>query len=188
MRPHARARPRRGGRKRVEAGPDSFASISTSGAPRRDRDRKRPLRYRRLRSGDQGTMPAKVAKSGSKKTRHPAATGLSIVVPLYNEAKGLARLHERSSAVAPSHKIHARLPVEMVYVDDGSRDATRAVARNPGARPARRAGRHAVAQFRQGGRFARRPRSCAARRRAVHGRRRPASARHDRDAGRALAR
>ncbi len=41
---------------------------------------------------------------------------------------------------------------------------------------ARRAGRVAVAQFRQGGRAARRPRSRPPRRRAVHGRRRPASA------------
>ncbi len=55
-------------------------------------------------------------------------------------------------------------------------------------RPARRAGGDAVAQFRQGSGAARRPRPCAARRRAVHGRRRPASARSGRYSGLALAR
>jgi len=73
-------------------------------------------------------MPAKVAKSGSKKTRHPAATGLSIVVPLFNEAKGLAHLHEQIVAVARRIKSMRGFPIEIVYVDDGSRDSTRAVA------------------------------------------------------------
>jgi glycosyltransferase involved in cell wall biosynthesis len=54
--------------------------------------------------------------------------GLSIVVPLYNEAKGLAWLHGQLSEVA--RRLQARnLGVEVVYVDDGSRDDTLAIAR-----------------------------------------------------------
>ncbi len=64
-----------------------------------------------------------------------------------------------------------------------ARDRARALRRR-----ARCPGGLAVAQFRQGGGAARRPRSCAARRRAVHGRRWPASAVAGRDAGRLLAR
>jgi glycosyltransferase involved in cell wall biosynthesis len=56
--------------------------------------------------------------------------GLSIVVPLYNEANGLARLHERLSDVA-RHLNDARgLSVEVIYVDDGSRDDTLIIARS----------------------------------------------------------
>ena len=59
-----------------------------------------------------------------------AARGLSIVVPLYNEAAGLAMLHERLIGLARS--LHARygLAGEVVYVDDGSADATLAIARS----------------------------------------------------------
>ena len=59
-----------------------------------------------------------------------AARGLSIVVPLYNEAAGLAMLHERLIGLARS--LHARygLAREVVYVDDGSADATLAIARS----------------------------------------------------------
>jgi glycosyltransferase involved in cell wall biosynthesis len=55
--------------------------------------------------------------------------GLSIVVPLYNEARGLARLHEQLSAVARELAQKRGLSVEVVYVDDGSRDGTLNVAR-----------------------------------------------------------
>jgi glycosyltransferase involved in cell wall biosynthesis len=73
-------------------------------------------------------MPAKVARTGSKKARHAAGTGLSIVVPLFNEATGLAYLHEQIIAVAGRIKSKRGFPIEIVYVDDGSRDSTRAVA------------------------------------------------------------
>ncbi|MGH6994865.1 MAG: glycosyltransferase family 2 protein, partial [Stellaceae bacterium] len=66
-----------------------------------------------------------VAKS-SKQAR--AAPGLSIVVPLFNEANGLATLHARLSEVARALKAERGLSVEVVYVDDGSRDATSAAA------------------------------------------------------------
>jgi polyisoprenyl-phosphate glycosyltransferase len=58
-----------------------------------------------------------------------AEAGLSIVVPLYNEAGGLAALHERIAEVARHLKRARGLAVEVVYVDDGSRDATLEVAR-----------------------------------------------------------
>src|SRR2546423_4250999 len=58
-----------------------------------------------------------------------AAQGLSIVVPLYNEAAGLALLHERLSGLAKALRQSYRLDCEVVYVDDGSADATLAIAR-----------------------------------------------------------
>ncbi len=57
-----------------------------------------------------------------------ASAGLSIVVPVYNEAAGLAQLHARISAVAASLHDRRRLACEIVYVDDGSRDASLEVA------------------------------------------------------------
>jgi glycosyltransferase involved in cell wall biosynthesis len=51
-------------------------------------------------------------------TATAAARGLSIVVPVYNEAAGLALLQQRHG-----------LGCEVVYVDDGSTDATLSVAR-----------------------------------------------------------
>src|SRR5258707_13796177 len=58
-----------------------------------------------------------------------AAQGLSIVVPLYNEAAGLAFLHERLGELAKSLRQHYGLACEVVYVDDGSADATLDIAR-----------------------------------------------------------
>ncbi len=48
--------------------------------------------------------------------------GLSIVVPVYNEAPGLPRFHERLSAVARRLRQQRGLAAEVIYVDDGSRD------------------------------------------------------------------
>jgi len=58
-----------------------------------------------------------------------AAQGLSIVVPLYNEAAGLARLHERLCGLARTLRQRYGLACEVVYVDDGSTDTTLAIAR-----------------------------------------------------------
>ncbi|HXW48102.1 MAG TPA: glycosyltransferase family 2 protein, partial [Xanthobacteraceae bacterium] len=58
-----------------------------------------------------------------------AAQGLSIVVPLYNEAATLERLHARLIEVAQRLSATRALSCELVYVDDGSRDGTLAVAR-----------------------------------------------------------
>src|SRR6185369_5347440 len=58
-----------------------------------------------------------------------AAQGLSIVVPLYNEAAGLAILHERLVGLARTLKARYGLASEVVYVDDGSADNTLSIAR-----------------------------------------------------------
>jgi polyisoprenyl-phosphate glycosyltransferase len=65
--------------------------------------------------------------AGEAATR--AQTGVSIVVPLFNEAGNLAALHGRIIEVARALKARRGLATEVVYVDDGSRDATLAVAR-----------------------------------------------------------
>src|SRR3982074_3791129 len=58
-----------------------------------------------------------------------AARGLSIVVPLYNEAAGLAHLHQRLDDLAKALRQRYGLACEVVYVDDGSADATLVIAR-----------------------------------------------------------
>ncbi len=58
-----------------------------------------------------------------------ARAGLSIVMPLYNEALSLERLHARLTHVAHSLKAARSLACEVVYVDDGSTDGTLAIAR-----------------------------------------------------------
>jgi glycosyltransferase involved in cell wall biosynthesis len=58
-----------------------------------------------------------------------AAQGLSIVVPVYNEAAGLALLHERIGETAKALRRRYALACEVVYVDDGSADTTLSIAR-----------------------------------------------------------
>src|SRR5437868_10987672 len=58
-----------------------------------------------------------------------AAQGLSIVVPLYNEAAGLASPHDRRGGLAKTLRQSYGLDCEVVYVDDGSNDATLTIAR-----------------------------------------------------------
>ena len=58
-----------------------------------------------------------------------AAQGLSIVVPLYNEAAALERLHARLIEVAQRLAATCALACEVIYIDDGSRDGTLAIAR-----------------------------------------------------------
>jgi polyisoprenyl-phosphate glycosyltransferase len=58
-----------------------------------------------------------------------AARGLSIVVPMHNEAASLARLHAQLAEVAQTLAAKRGLACEVVYVDDGSTDDTLAVAR-----------------------------------------------------------
>ena len=115
-----------------------------------------------------------------------AAQGLSIVVPLYNEAAGLALLHERLGALATALRQRYGLACEVVYVDDGSADATLSIARGLAAAAldvqvvslSRNFGKEAALD---GG-----ARSRPARRGPVHGWRRPASARPGRETGRSL--
>ncbi|WP_319798219.1 glycosyltransferase family 2 protein [Nitrobacter sp.] len=58
-----------------------------------------------------------------------AAQGLSIVIPIYNEAAGLQQLHERLGALAAKLRKRFGLACEVVYVDDGSTDDTLSLAR-----------------------------------------------------------
>src|SRR3954464_1162442 len=58
-----------------------------------------------------------------------AAQGMSIVVPVFNEAAGLAALHQRLIGLAKTLKARYGLVCEVVYIDDGSRDDTLAIAR-----------------------------------------------------------
>lgn len=78
---------------------------------------------------------------GASASAAPDLPTLSVVVPLYNESQGVALLHQRLAGVL------AALPVagwEIVFVDDGSRDATfEAVAALAAADPAIRALRFA---------------------------------------------
>jgi polyisoprenyl-phosphate glycosyltransferase len=69
-----------------------------------------------------------IRSGGSGGAARPGA-GLSIVVPLFNEADSLATLHGRLIEVARSLKAKRALSTEVVYVDDGSRDGTLAAAR-----------------------------------------------------------
>src|SRR4051794_11784012 len=75
-------------------------------------------------------MPAKPTRSGARSTRQAAAPGLSIVVPVFNEARGLPALHERLAEIARFLSGKYGLKLEVVYVDDGSRDETLAVAQS----------------------------------------------------------
>src|SRR5471032_2275585 len=65
----------------------------------------------------------------SSEAADAARQGMSIVVPMLNEAAGLPKLHERLDGLARSLEETYGLKTEVVYVDDGSSDDTLAVAR-----------------------------------------------------------
>jgi glycosyltransferase involved in cell wall biosynthesis len=75
------------------------------------------------------TLGTDVSGLTTTSTAIAAAQGLSIVVPLYNEAAGLVLLHDRLSALATILRQRHGLGSEVVYVDDGSTDGTLAIAR-----------------------------------------------------------
>jgi glycosyltransferase involved in cell wall biosynthesis len=58
-----------------------------------------------------------------------ATRGLSIVVPLHNEAASLPRLHARLAEIAQTLVAKRSLACEVIYVDDGSSDETLVIAR-----------------------------------------------------------
>lgn len=60
--------------------------------------------------------------SGAFGLTSQAAAGLSIVVPVFNEAAGLPHLHRSLAEVARALRRRWNLACEVVYVDDGSRD------------------------------------------------------------------
>ncbi len=65
-------------------------------------------------------------QAGGAKTG--AAAGLSVVVPCFNEAAGLPAFHQRLTDALKSVRAARGLNSEIVYVDDGSRDETYAIA------------------------------------------------------------
>jgi len=74
-------------------------------------------------------MPGEaVRRERDDESQGAAQPGLSIVVPLFNEANSLAALHARLVEVARRLSETRDLAAEVVYVDDGSRDATLATA------------------------------------------------------------
>ena len=80
-------------------------------------------------------MAAKPAKSNTRAARSASAPGLSIVVPVFNEAKGLVALHARIADVARRLKRKHGLATEVIYVDDGSTDSTNQIAHSLTAEP-----------------------------------------------------
>ena len=58
----------------------------------------------------------------------PRAVGLSIVVPVFNEAAGLPQLHRTLVDVSRTLRRRFDIACEVVYVDDGSRDQSLAIA------------------------------------------------------------
>jgi glycosyltransferase involved in cell wall biosynthesis len=79
---------------------------------------------------DGKTMSPDQRDGASIARRHPApdGVGLSIVVPVYNEAAGLPALHASICKTAAVLAAERGLACEIVYVDDGSRDASLAAA------------------------------------------------------------
>jgi len=70
--------------------------------------------------------PTSIAPATSPAQR--AAAGLSIVVPVYNEGAGLTQFHDQLIGIARQLRTQRGLATEVVYVDDGSRDDSLAVA------------------------------------------------------------
>jgi glycosyltransferase involved in cell wall biosynthesis len=76
-------------------------------------------------------MTAASLSSNANGTAEPLARtegGLSIVVPVYNEGQGLPGFHNRLVEVARQLRRDRGLAVEVVYIDDGSRDDSLSVA------------------------------------------------------------
>jgi glycosyltransferase involved in cell wall biosynthesis len=72
--------------------------------------------------------PDERQNSGEGPSRVRAGAGLSIVVPVFNEAGSLQRLHQRIVEVARRLRAARGLMSEVIFVDDGSRDGTLTIA------------------------------------------------------------
>src|SRR5262249_57387917 len=79
---------------------------------------------RKARSMAGDAMTRAGGAGASARPRGWTEAGLSIVVPLFNEANNLATLHARIVEVARALKAGRALATQAGYVDDGSRDAT----------------------------------------------------------------
>ena len=75
-----------------------------------------------------GELRSRGSGRGGRAPAREADVGLSIVVPLFNEADGLEALHARIVEVALRLRDARALKCEVVYVDDGSRDDTLKIA------------------------------------------------------------
>ncbi|HEY0566818.1 MAG TPA: glycosyltransferase family 2 protein [Xanthobacteraceae bacterium] len=73
-------------------------------------------------------MAAVAQRTGSFDPDGRASPGLSIVVPVYNEAKGITAFHSRLVEAARQLRDTRGLKLEVVYIDDGSTDETLAIA------------------------------------------------------------
>jgi glycosyltransferase involved in cell wall biosynthesis len=80
--------------------------------------------------GCDGTTMSPDQRDGASMVRPhpPGGVGLSIVIPVYNEAAGLPALHASICTVAARLAAERGLACEIVYVDDGSRDGSLAAA------------------------------------------------------------
>jgi glycosyltransferase involved in cell wall biosynthesis len=67
-------------------------------------------------------------RQAAQRPQAGAEAGLSIVVPVYNEAAGLPSLHGKIVEIARRLTERRHLAIEVLYVDDGSRDGTLSVA------------------------------------------------------------
>jgi polyisoprenyl-phosphate glycosyltransferase len=76
------------------------------------------------------STPLQRANDRADAARSGVLAGLSIIVPVYNEASGLAPLHARIAETARALRRTRGLACEIIYVDDGSRDDSYAVARS----------------------------------------------------------
>src|SRR5262249_6504417 len=111
--------------------------VATQSQPHACHDIGRPMGYDGLRHNVTAMAPDQCTPQGRDNMetatyRSPAGSagdGLSIVVPVYNESAGLVQLHARTGAVATALHAGGGLACEIVYVDDGSRDASLDVAR-----------------------------------------------------------
>lgn len=73
-------------------------------------------------------MAAAAVKRTRKNAGRAGGTGLSIVVPCFNESKGLPHFHDQLGAAIEALRRKRGLSFEVVYVDDGSKDDTFEVA------------------------------------------------------------
>ena len=75
------------------------------------------------------TLGADVSDLMTGAAGNAARQGLSIVVPMLNEAAGLPTLHQKLTAMAQRLRAGYGLSSEIIYVDDGSTDNTLDIAK-----------------------------------------------------------
>lgn len=75
-------------------------------------------------------MTAAAGRKTTKTANSGGGKGLSIVIPCFNEANGLPQFHAQLSKAAQALTQKRGLHCEVVYIDDGSKDATFEIARS----------------------------------------------------------